>query len=353
MSIGRIWLDKVPVTVMPMGREVVLIGYDVLRHFDMILVPDAGVVGLMAAGTAPTAGQSVKLRLSDENSSLLVDVTADGKNDVARAVLTIDTGATITVFPSMSAMMAAVPVDLRFTAVTVAVHGEKLEPGRYGLRPLRVGGVDVGNVLAFEGSGSGGAIGLLGNDVLLRYRTTIVSADAPGGPRLLLAELPRSSPVRSCDQRTLRLGDDDGTPCLRVRIKSIDTTVRDTLQRAMVYDDSGMAAMEHATQAAAPPRQLRDDACLEVTIRRGLAKERIEFVVGDDAGVLRGAVLSVIANIAAEGNGSTTACLSLPDNTRLLGLKPDASLHLAAVRFDDDVDPALCEEGICHWYSGP
>jgi len=353
LALGRVWVDDVDVTVLPMGRELVLIGYDVLRRFDMVLVSDAGVVGLMPAGTAPQEGRSVPVRLDAEGRSLLVDGVAAGSNEDAHAVLVVDTGADTTVFPSMPAMLAAVPVDMRFTSVTRGVNGEKQEPGRYALRPLRIGGVDVGNLFAYEGTGEGGQLGLLGNDVLRRYRTTIVSANAPGGPRLLLADVQRHPPVRACDKDALQLIDDDGTPCLRVALKGVTGEAREALRQDQAWNAGGVDVLLGEAREAAPTRVMRDDACLEVTIRRGAAKKRLQFVVGDDAGVLHGAVLSVIANIEERGNGSKTVCLSLPDSTRLLGLQAGAALHLVAVRRDDDVDPALCDRGICHWYNGP
>ena len=380
IAVGRAWVHDVDVMVMPLGRELVLIGYDILRRFDVVLLADLGVVALMPPGTAPLEGREIAVRLDADDRSLLVDVSAAGAHDTARASLIVDTGADVTVFPSTPAMLAGVPVDLRLRSISLALQTTKNEPGRYALRPLHVGAVDVGDVLAWEGSGNDGRIGLLGNDVLGRFRTTLVSALAPGGPRLFVANVPRPPPLTTCDTRdrpSQAIADDAAAPsrrrlddarsgepvppptpssdaCVQVSIKALSSTDRDTLRaQEAERDDAVRRRLVDAGLDDTPPADhWRGDVCLEVKIRRQTARQRVQLVIADDFDVLAGGTISMIFNVD-NIDAVDSFCMPLVDNTRALGVQERSPLHIRAVRVDDEVDAGLCPTGVCHWYLGP
>lgn len=377
IALGRVWVDDVDVTVTPMGHELVLIGYDVLRRFDLVIVPDEAVVGLMPPGTAPHEGARLPVRLLDDHSALVVDASAPGSDDVARGAMILDTGASASMFPSAPAMLAGVPADRRFKALTVAVSSEREQPGRFALRPLTLGDVDVGHLLAFEGTSDDGSTGLLGLDVLRQYRTTIVSTAAAGGPQVLLQPLRRWPATMTCAQwqqtgivratSTRRLDDEidsaidvgDGgagrkdATCLGVMVHDLSDAERVERAKDRQFSDDGLAyLMGRTTEVEPASRRFRErsDACLQVELHGRAVRERVQFVVVDEDNVLQGALLSVVATV---DGASSSACVALPESTRLLGLTSSSSLSLVAVRADNDVDASLCERGVCSWYVGP
>ncbi len=354
MAVGRTWVaqegEHVAVTVMPMGRELVLIGYDILRHYDIVIRVEDGVVGLFPPGTAPTAGRSLPVRFDETGRALRISGSAPGKADTAVADFVVDTGADATVFPSRAAMLAEVPVDLRFVQTSISVNSMKHQPGRYGLRPLSVGEVDVGNVFAWEGTDDSG-VGLLGNDVLGRFRTTIVSADASGGPAIWIDDIPRRGPKRVCTDDSPALLDDDDEPCATVRIKPVDGDTASQLGMDGLFQNlaQSTSGMEHSDYRA--PLRTRLDACLEVVVRRAAAKHHVELVIGDEGGGLHGGVFSVIVNVNPARE--TRSCLPLPETTEQMGLRRSSTLHILSMRLDDPRAGRACPGGTCHLFTGP
>lgn len=355
LALGRQWIDDVEVLVVPREQELVLIGYDVLRHFDLILAHDEGVVGLLQPGTAPTTGNVVPVRLDPTGRALHIDVDAPGRNDRARATLVVDTGADATAFPSAPAMLAGVDVDRRFRSTTTGVASTKEEPGRYALRPLRAGGVELGNILAWEGLADDGTSGLLGNDVLLSHRTTIVSPDAPGGPQLLLAPLatlPSTLPCRQYAQS--RVAEDvNDDACLQVRVLRADGADLKQLRFNQAWNNGGAAALLGEAVERLPTRRAqRDDVCLEVKLHHLLARERVQLVVGDASGA--GFVATMGLVVKADPQHDQRFCVGMPDSTRLLGIDENTPLAVRSLRIDDAVDAKLCDDSdVCSWYHGP
>lgn len=355
ITLGRQWIDDVEVLVLPREREVVLIGYDVLRHFDIILAHDEGVVGLLPPGQAPRTGTPVPVRLDSTARALHVDVEAPGRTDRARATLVVDTGADGTAFPSAPAMLAGVEADLRFRSTTVGVASTKQEPGRYALRPLRASGVELGNLLAWEGLSDDGTSGLLGNDVLLSHRTTIVSADAPDGPQLLLAPLTTLSSTLPCREHAQsRVGEDvaDGA-CLQVRVVRAEGADLEHLRFNRAWSNGGAEALLGEAVDSLPQRRpQRDDVCLEVKLHHTMARQRVQFVVGDAWGGAFVATLGLVVN--ADPQHDRRFCLGMPDSTRLLGIEANTPLYVRSLRVDDAVDAKLCDDSdACSWYYGP
>lgn len=355
IALGRQWIDDVEVLVLPREQDFVLIGYDVLRHFDILLAHDEGVVGLLPPGTAPTTGKPVPLHLDATGRALHIDVEVQGKNDRARSTLVVDTGAEATAFPSAPAMLAGVEVDRRFRSTTVGVASTKEEPGRYALRPLWADGVDLGHVLAWEGLSDDGTSGLLGNDVLLSHRTTIVSADAPGGPQLVLAPLttlPSTLPCR--DYAQSRVGETavEGA-CLQVRVVRAEGADLKQLRFNRAWNNGGAEALSgEAVDHLPQRRQQREDVCLEIKVHHLMARQRVQFVVGDAWG---GAFVSTLALVVnANPQRDTRFCAGLPDSTRLLGIEAGTPLFVRSLRVDDAVDAKLCADAtVCSWYHGP
>jgi predicted aspartyl protease len=355
IALGRQWIDDVEVLVVPREQELVLIGYDVLRYFDIILAHDEGVVGLLPPGRAPTTGTVVPVWLDKTGRALHVDVDVDGQTDRARATLIVDTGADGTAFPSAPAMLAGVDVDLRFRSTTVGVASTKEEPGRYALRPLRASGVELGNVLAWEGLSDDGTSGLLGNDVLLSHRTTIVSATAPGGPQLLLAPLttlPSTLPCR--DHAQSRLGEAVAdAACLQVRVVPAEGADLENLRFNRAWNNGGAAALLGEAVDSLPRRRpQREDVCLEVKLHHTMARQRVQFVVGDAWGGAFVATMGLV--VKADPQHDSRYCVGLPDSTRLLGIDASTPLFVRSLRVDDAVDAKLCDDSaLCSWYHGP
>ena len=171
------WAD-VDVTILGNAPDLFLVGAEVLQDVDLLIAADEGLLGLFEAGQGPLIGDDAHVvPLTTRDRQLLVvgqAPAAGGKS--AEFSLLVDTGAWNTSVPALAGINAGLPADLAYNATTVGVAGEQLSRGRFVLDPLRLGPsrVPVGRVLALSSTLDAGAgLGLLGNDVLMRYRTLI------------------------------------------------------------------------------------------------------------------------------------------------------------------------------------
>jgi predicted aspartyl protease len=172
----RVWQD-VAVSVLDLDHEIFLLGADVLKNLDVWVVADIGFVALFDAGDGPIVEDANRVNLTAEKRQLLVTAHAPTVQAEPFAFsLIVDTGASNTSVPAWTGIHAGLPAAIGYSTTSLAVGGEREQRGRFVLDPLVLGGtnVSVGRVLATASTlGEGRGSGLLGNDVLMRYRTLI------------------------------------------------------------------------------------------------------------------------------------------------------------------------------------
>ncbi len=348
MAAGR-WFEDHPTVVIKSPEPLMLLGYDIIRQFDVVIAGDEGVVAMYPPGTLTPKGERIPLRLSDDQSTLLIDVNADGKEHVAKATLIVDTGADGTTFPSSVAMMAGVPTDLRFQQLSMGVASIKREPGYYDLRPLRLGAFSVGRVVAHESLNEDSA--LFGVDVMRRFQTTITSPLA-GPPAMWLLPMPERGftikPIKGRCSQAVDPGDDDDD-CIDIRLRAIDS--RDEFDTGALNlqglgDDLALAQMGINSIRTAFRRN--EHVCLAVHVRADVAKLRVEVTLRESAGsgALSGERLGAILDM--RHGGRVDSCLPLPEETdTLLGLDHAVPLTIEAVRVDGDLSADICPMPAC------
>ena len=188
--------------------DLFLLGADALRHVDVVVDGPLGAVALLAAGTALNDEQLAEADVVelDVAERFTVSASATGGDGPITFDLVIDTGSPLTSVPAAIGVAGLLPAD---TSTTVTVKGASglanQRRGRFILRPLSLGLVQVGDVSALE---VGDGVGVVGNDVLGRGRVVISAA------RRALAFLPS---MASSGDRLL-----DGKPVLRVRPHAVD-----------------------------------------------------------------------------------------------------------------------------------
>jgi clan AA aspartic protease (TIGR02281 family) len=360
LALGSEWLEDVGVWVLPGDGDLFLIGMDQLRRHDILLDVEQGHVGLFPAGTGPR-DSDITIPLRAEENALLVDVEAAGRSETARATLIVDTGAESTMFPSAPAVMAGVDADLRFKKTTVGVLSTRQQAGRFRIDHLRVGGVDVGAVAAYEDIANGGqGPGLLGIDALGRFRVVIVTSGPT--PALHLWRLPPRAPTRTtgpqgetCSGGCVGVKLEKRTPFYGVPLPQRDyRTVLEDIAADQLRGGDGSTPVD-GPRVFVPSTDGRDDGvCLGIEIHRLYAGQRLEFAVTDAAetpgGRLAGHALTFfIDEVPALGY---RACLPLPQATAAMGLTLSTPLSLRFVRTNAAV-VEHCEGDICLHWTGP
>ncbi|HEY1098344.1 MAG TPA: retroviral-like aspartic protease family protein [Myxococcota bacterium] len=183
--------------------DLFLLGADALRHVDVVVDGPLGLLALPAAGAALCeAGVDVADDADDADDADVIELAVDarfsvsasapGGNGIGTFDLVVDTGAPLTAVPVHVGLEAMLPADVAEKATLKGASGTVDERrGRFMLRPLSLGLVQVGAVSALE---VGDDVGVLGNDVLGRGRVVISAARralaflpsrASRGPRLL------------------------------------------------------------------------------------------------------------------------------------------------------------------------
>jgi predicted aspartyl protease len=214
LLIGRRVFNDVPLLVFGEQPFRLLLGVDVLHRLDLVIAVDEGLLGVFDARAAPLEPAAAIVPLTPMRSLVTVTGRAKGRSGEATFPLLVDTGASLTAVPARSGMRAGLPADLSFSSTTHSMGGRQEMRGRFVLDPLVLdpGGFAVSRVYAHAGViDKGESFGLLGNDVLFRYRTTISLARHT----LALAPLERRPPHRlkgphgvTCD-----------TPCVEVALR--------------------------------------------------------------------------------------------------------------------------------------
>jgi predicted aspartyl protease len=176
LQIGRRVFNDVSMLVFGEQPFRLLLGADVLHRLDLVVAADEGLLGVFDAGAAPVDDSAMIVPLTPMRTLFTVTGRANGRRGTATFPLLIDTGASLTAVPARSGMAAGLPADLSFSSMTVSMGGHQEMRGRFVLDPLVLEptGVVIPRVFAHAGViDGGGSFGLLGNDVLFRFRTTI------------------------------------------------------------------------------------------------------------------------------------------------------------------------------------
>ena len=176
IDVGRRHFARVNVTVLGESPDLFLIGADVLQRLDLFIAADEGLVGIFDAGRAPRRAGELVVPLKAGDRQLVVEGAADARGGRARFEFLVDTGAWNSSVPATIGINAGVPADLAYASTTVGVAGEQEARGRFVMAPLFLGPSDVavGRVLAVASTmDNGEGLGLLGNDVLMRFHTVI------------------------------------------------------------------------------------------------------------------------------------------------------------------------------------
>ncbi len=327
LEIGQRRFERINVTVLGDDPELFLIGADVLQELDLFIAADEALVGIFAAGMAPRRPGEVVVPLKRGDRQLVVGGAVDAKGARARFDFLLDTGAWNTSVPVSRGINAGLPADLAYSSTTVGVAGEQEARGRFVLAPLMLGGNDasVGRVLAVAATmDSGEGLGLLGNDVFMRFHSIISFADAS----LRLMPLPTRGDRRrrgpggvACER--------DGQPvaCVSVRLAP-------TAAPAAVDDWPGV--------------------CLQVDVEPAFANTTIEVAVTADdpqhVSLFNGGAIR--AFLSADATGAHH-CFAIWPQLQRLGLTSTTPLTVRWVRTEGVRWPCDPLKSRCVTFTGP
>lgn len=327
LALGRHRFDRVNVTVLGDDPDLFLIGADVLQHLDLFVAADEALVGIFDAGTAPQRPGEVVVPLKRGDRQLVVVGAVDARGTRARFDFLLDTGAWNTSVPVSRGINAGLPADLAYSSTTVGVAGEQEARGRFVLAPLMLGENDasVGRVLAVAATmDSGEGLGLLGNDVFMRFHTIISFADAA----LRLAPLP----VRG-DRRRRGPG---GVGCERdgVAVPCVAVKLAPTAAPAAADDWPGV--------------------CLQVDVEPVFANTTIEVAITADdpvhVSLFNGGAIR--AFLSADATGAHH-CFAIWPQLQRLGLTATSPLTLRWVRTEGVRWPCDPLKSRCVTFTGP
>ena len=241
-------------------ESIVLIGADVLSQVDLLIDPEAGVVGLFDAGTAPREKSDLVVSTIGEDLQMRTIATTQGLRGPMRFEMVVDTGSGGSGIPSALAKQKEVPLDLRFQDTQYSLVGSQTRQGRFALKTLELGPEHIAfaNVLALQNDAQD--YGLLGNDIMLRSALVVsfarrqiflkpphlYSSSRKSGPNNQLCE-------KNCISTALKKSDDEAALCLSV---DVDPVYRgETLELALSFlnvDEHLARATLHAYVTVGP-----------------------------------------------------------------------------------------------------
>jgi predicted aspartyl protease len=327
LAVGHHAFERLNVTVLGEDPDLFLIGADVLQQLDVFIAADEGLVGVFAAGTAPKRAGEVVVPLKRGDRQLVVGGAVDARSQRARFEFLLDTGAWNTSVPVSRGIDAGLPADLAYSSTTVGVAGEQEARGRFVLAPLMLGANDasVGRVLAVAATmDSGEGLGLLGNDVFMRFHSIISFADAT----LRLLPLQKRSERRArgpggvgCER------DGRAVPCVAVRL---------------------------APTRAPPAIDDWPGVCLQVDVEPAFANTTIEVAVTADdpqhVSLFNGGAIR--AFLSADASGAHH-CFAIWPQLQRLGLTPTTPLTVRWVRTEGVRWPCDPLKSRCVTFTGP
>lgn len=323
------WVDAT-VIVIGMQPDLFLVGADLLKDVDLYVAADEGLVGLFEPGQAPKDERDVVIRLERGERQLTVLASAPAAKgaDVGFSLI-VDTGASGTTVPVMTGVNGGLPADLAYLSKTLAVGGEQENRGRFVLAPLKLGpnATAVGSVLAMSSTMQGGeGLGLLGNDVLMRYHSVISFRD---GELRLKRPAPRPS-FRELGPGGARCAAKSGDerPCIEVQLRS--------------PGDKEL------------PEDSLEDLCLQVDVAPVYAGRTLELALtAEDKGgrqLFNGGALRAYLTVGKDG---VSSCFSLWRQLERLGLDDKTRLSLRWVRTEGVIWPCDPLKTECLSFTGP
>lgn len=330
LSIGEHRWRDATVVVIGAQPDLFLVGADLLQEVDLYVAGDEGLVGLFEAGQGPKDDGDLVIALERSERQLKVRASAPSSTggDVDFRLI-VDTGASGTTVPVLVGVNGGLPADLAYASTTLAVGGEQTSRGRFVLDPLRLGpgGVRVGRVLALSSTMEGGeGLGLLGNDVLMRYHSVVSFRDGT----LRLRRPPPRPARRDLGPGGVRCRREDGSerPCIAARLRPPEAGER---------DDEALPEL-----------------CLEIDVAKAYAGRTLElaFTAEDAAGrqLFNGGALRAYLTVGAEGFSS---CFSLWRQMQRLGLDAGSRLSLRWVRTEGVIWPCDPLRTECLSFTGP
>jgi len=345
LVLGATTMEKLPVVVIESDTPIMLIGYDVLRHFDFVVSTKDRVVGLLPPGTAPLEGtRSVATEVTPDGSVLVMIFGDDGDAHLV-AKMVVDTGASVTSVPAGPALEAGIGSQLGVRVKTVGVGSTNESRGVFTFDAFRVGSLSMGPVRALETVLDDG---LLGIDVLTRSTFVLVSADVGAELRLSEPHVGQTT-LEDDDPRCASLNLKDGAPC--VRIKARRRPIRD------VFDESSTNYRSRIQQIAGAQLGLDinvvDDTerCVQVDVAAGLAHRRVEIGIAEQPPrMIPGRHYAAVMNLNPPGQ-AVSMCVRLDLDAETFEAVAD-NLVITSVGVDDEVDPRLCKDSLCVFAAG-
>lgn len=345
LVLGATTMEKLPVVVIESDTPIMLIGYDVLRHFDFVVSTPNRVVGLLPPGTADLAGTQAVATEVTPDGDVLVMVFGDDGDAHFLAKMIVDTGASVTSVPAGPALEAGIRSQLGIRVKTVGVGSTNESRGVFTFDAFRVGTIPMGPVRALETVLDNG---LLGIDILTRSTFVLVSADVGAELRLGTPHVGEIT-LENNDPRCAALNLKDGAPC--VRLKARRRPIRD------VFDESSTNYRSRIQQIAGAQLGLDvnivDDAerCIQVDVAAGFAHRRVEIGIAEQPPrTIPGRHYAAVMNLNPPGQ-AVSMCVRLDLDAETFEAVAD-HLVITSVGVDDEVDPRLCKESLCVFAAG-
>jgi predicted aspartyl protease len=327
LELGTRRFDGLLITVLDQPTDLFLIGADILADLDLYIAADEGLVGLFPPGLAPHHVDELVVPVAADAGQLIAKATALGRGGApVHFNLLVDSGAWNTSVPASVGINAGVSADLAYASTTVGVAGEQEARGRFVLDPLRLGPahVSVGRVLALAATmDQGWGLGLLGNDVLMRFHSVISFRDQT----LRLRPLTPRPSERRVGPGGIRCGPDGREPCVSVKL---------------------------VTTTATPAPDDWPGVCLQVDVDRVYAGQTVELAMTapDDATVSLLSGGAIRAYVSVDHNGAHH-CFPLWPQLQRLGLHAESRLSLRWVRTEGVVWPCDPLRTRCVTFTGP
>ncbi|MCP4504505.1 MAG: hypothetical protein GY822_31745 [Deltaproteobacteria bacterium] len=329
IQLGNLKFDDVTVNVLKARPGLFLVGQDLLEKTDLFIAGDEGLIGIFAPGTAPKLKGAVAANLIRGRRQLQISGSAPSVQDVpVDFKFILDTGAMGSSVPVMLGANKGLPAELRYGTTTISVGSEEESRGRFLLNPLSLGSVQeatLGRVLVLGGTMQHGeGLGLLGNDVLMRFYTVISTYDG----EVRFAPMPW--------RPSYRIAGPGGKPCL---------------------DDDGKN-VKCIEVKFAPARRVPKDAlpgvCLSAKVHKAYAGQTVELAIvaysKKRQTLFNGGALRVFLSVGQKGEEK---CFSLWKALSLLDVDKDSLLSLRFVRTEHIRWPCDPMQTTCISFTGP
>jgi len=133
-------------------QSVALIGADVLSQVDLLIDPEAGVIGLFDAAKAPKEKGDRIISTVGEALQMRALAKTFGATGTIRFEMVVDTGSSGSGIPRALAKQKNVPIDMRYQDTQYSLVSSQTRQGRFSLSTLELGPehVRLNDVLALQ-----------------------------------------------------------------------------------------------------------------------------------------------------------------------------------------------------------